>query len=145
MTRIWLVCWSALLLSSASWAADETRVSLLEQDVRELKRQVVTLSRQVDELRSRPARPEAGAALRPDRAPASDPERWVDSAKWNALRPGMSELEVVTLLGPPTQIRDENGARVLLYALEIGSTGFLGGSVVLRDRKVAEVRKPTLR
>ena len=26
-------------------------------------------------------------------------------------------------------MRDEQGARVLLYALEIGSSGFLGGSV----------------
>jgi len=33
---------------------------------------------------------------------------------------------------------------VLLYALEIGSSGFLGGSVTLRDRTVAEVRPPTL-
>ena len=56
----------------------------------------------------------------------------------------MGELEVIQLLGPPTSMRDENGARVLFYAMEIGPSGFLSGSVVVRDRTVAEVRKPEL-
>lgn len=41
-------------------------------------------------------------------------------------------------------MRDENGARVLLYAMEIGSSGFLGGSVTLRNRAVTAFRKPEL-
>ena len=56
----------------------------------------------------------------------------------------MNELEVIGLLGPPSSMRTECEARVLLYALEIGSSGFLVGSVVLHDRAVAEVRPPTL-
>jgi hypothetical protein len=56
----------------------------------------------------------------------------------------MSELEVITLLGPPTSLREQDGDRVLLYALEIGASGFLGGSVKLRDRAVTEVREPVL-
>ena len=45
----------------------------------------------------------------------------------------MSELEVIGLLGPPTSMREEGDARVLLYALEIGASGFLGGSITLRE------------
>ncbi len=75
-------------------------------------------------------------------APASD--QWIDAARWRQVRPGMNELEVIGLLGPPSSMRTEGEARVLLYALEIGSSGFLGGSVVLHDRAVAEVRPPTL-
>jgi hypothetical protein len=56
----------------------------------------------------------------------------------------MNVLEVIGSRGPPTSIRGEDGARVLLYAMEIGSTGFLGGSVKLRQRAVAEVVQPTL-
>ena len=56
----------------------------------------------------------------------------------------MSELDVISTLGPPTTIREESGSRVLRYAMEIGSSGFLGGSVTLRDRVVVEVRKPAL-
>jgi hypothetical protein len=42
-------------------------------------------------------------------------------------------------------MRQDGETRVLLYAMEIGSTGFLGGSVELRDRKVSAVLKPVLR
>jgi uncharacterized protein (TIGR00255 family) len=42
------------------------------------------------------------------------------------------------------QMRAEEGGRVLLYAKELGSSGFLGGSVRLRERAVVEVRAPTL-
>jgi hypothetical protein len=56
----------------------------------------------------------------------------------------MSELEVISSLGPPTSMREEGGARVLLYAMEIGVSGFLGGSVKLRERAVVEVAQPTL-
>ena len=62
-----------------------------------------------------------------------------------AVRPGMSELEVIAILGSPTSMRTEEGARVLLYALEIGASGFLVGSVRLRERSVESVQNPTLR
>ena len=70
---------------------------------------------------------------------------WLEAARWDRVRPGMSELEVIGILGPPTSMRQEGEARVLLYAMEIGSAGFLGGNVELRDRAVSEVHKPTLK
>jgi len=57
----------------------------------------------------------------------------------------MSELEVVSVLGPPSSMRSQAGTRVLLYAMEIGSSGFLGGSVTFRDRVVTEVQNPVLK
>jgi hypothetical protein len=139
--------WPAILLVLTALtvhAADDPRVSFLEQEVRNLHRQVDQLSRQVDRLTTRPDRPgTAGAA--PARPVTSDSTQWVDAALWKKIRPGMPELEVVGTLGPPTSMRTEDdGARVLLYAIEIGSSGFLGGSVLLRDRAVVEVRPPTL-
>jgi hypothetical protein len=132
-----------LLLPAVSWASDQHRISFLEQEVRNLQRQVLGLSRQIDELRTRPDRPTRSppaAFGRP--APVSD--QWIDAAKWRQLRSGMGELEVIELLGPPTSMREENGSRVLLYALEIGASGFLGGSVRLRERAVVEVSAPAL-
>jgi hypothetical protein len=41
-------------------------------------------------------------------------------------------------------MREEQATRLLLYAMEIGTSGFLVGSVSLRDRSVDSVRKPTL-
>ena len=135
-----------LLLSQVTLAADEGRISFLEQEVRNLQRQVQLLTRQVDELRSRPDRlPPAGSLpdAAPDKTGTSLP-RWVDAQRWRQVRPGMSELDVINSLGPPNTIRDEGSARVLFYAMELGSSRFLGGSVKLRQRAVFEVLPPTL-
>lgn len=131
------------LLPVAAHSADDGRVRYLEQEVRNLQRQVNELSRRIDGL-SRPALPSAGSPVREPRAQAALSDRWVDAGKWNQLRTGLGEIDVIRLLGPPTSMRDTPDGRVLFYALEIGSSGFLGGSVTLRDRVVTRVQKPVL-
>jgi hypothetical protein len=42
-------------------------------------------------------------------------------------------------------MRANDGEHVLLYAMEIGASGFLGGSVTQRDRSVRQVQTPQLR
>jgi hypothetical protein len=137
-----------LLLPLGASAADDARFSYLEQEIRNLQRQVQVLTRQLDEIRNRPERPEvqrSRAALpKPRAVPADDLPRWVDASIWRNLRPGMNELEVIGALGPPTSMRDESEARVLFYAMEIGASGFLGGSVKLRERAVVEIVQPAL-
>jgi len=137
-----------LILPLTASAADEGRISFLEQEVRNLQRQVQVLSRQVDELRLQPDRLEpksfVPAGTTQGAGSAADLPLWVNAALWRRVRPGMSEIEVIGALGPPTSMREEDGARVLLYAMEIGSTGFLGGSVKLRQRAVVEILPPTL-
>ncbi len=131
------------LMPMLASAADASRISFLEQEVRNLQRQVQALSRQVDEMRRRAPAPSVNPDAKRGAAVAAS-DRWMDAAKWDSLRAGMGELEVITLLGAPRSMRDEDGARVLLYAAEIGSSGFLGGSVTLRERVVTEVRRPAL-
>ena len=125
-------------------AADDGRVSFLEQEVRNLQRQMMSLTRRVDDLGARPS--SATERLDPPRARAlpDAPDQWLDAGKWRQLKQGMSELDVVSLLGPPTSMREVDGARVLFYALEIGASGFLGGSVRFRERAVSEIRTPVL-
>jgi hypothetical protein len=149
----------ALMLAPWAAAAQDHRVTYLEQEVRSLQRQVMALSRQVEQLSrpapERPALSDAHSAAQSseqasdrasthrasvDRANAA----WVNAGKWQRLRVGMGELEVIELLGPPTSMRQQDGARVLLYAMELGASGFLGGSVTFRDRAVSEIRKPEL-
>jgi hypothetical protein len=137
-----LVLSTLMLLAPFAATADDLRINQMEQDIRDLKRNVQTLTRQIDELRRQPASP--GARNLPSSPATAASTAWVDLAKWNRLRAGMSELEVISSLGPPTTMRDVDGVRVLRYALEIGSGGFLSGSVSLRDRVVVEVRKPEL-
>jgi hypothetical protein len=146
--RTLLIALLALLGQSALAADDATyRLMKLEQEVRNLDRQVQTLTRQLDELKQQTARAgdRSSTAPRSSTTPAASSGDWLQAARWDRVRPGMGELEVIGILGPPTSMRQEGETRVLLYAMEIGSTGFLGGSVELRDRKVSEVQRPVLR
>ena len=138
-----------VLLGQSAVAADDVtdRLMKLEQDVNNLERQVQTLTRQLDEQRQQLSR--SGDRSSPARAAsapaAASSTAWLEAARWNRVKQGMSELEVIDVLGPPTSMREESGARVLLYAMEIGSSGFLGGSVEFRDRAVTAVNKPVLK
>jgi hypothetical protein len=134
-----------LIVPVTALAADDARVTRLEQDVRTLQRDLQNLSRQIDQLRLQTTRPTADGRLPPPPPPVTDTSGWLDAAKWKKLRPGMSELDVISALGPPSSVREHDGARELLYAMEIGSSAFLGGSVRLRDRVVVEVQVPTLK
>lgn len=139
-----------LLLGQSTPAAEDVtyRLMKLEQDVRNLERQVQTLTRQLDEQRQQLSRPgeRSSAVTPPAREPAAaSSTAWLEAARWNRVRNGMSELEVINVLGPPTSMRAEDGKQVLLYAMEIGAAGFLGGSVEFRDRAVTAVNKPVLK
>jgi hypothetical protein len=131
----------------AAIPADDLKVSQLEQDVRDLQRQVQEQQRQIDALRAQLLRPTATAQPKPPAVAAveSNANAWVDSSRWQRIRAGMSELDVVNVLGKPTSMRVQDGARVLLYAMEIGSSGFLGGSVTFRDGVVTQVQNPVLK
>jgi hypothetical protein len=141
----YLILAPLLALISAFARADDFKIIKLEQDVRNLERQVGTLSRQIDELRVRLSR----SGERPVSAPSSAAEppssAWLVTSNWDRIRAGMSELEVINVLGPPTSMRVDDDARVLLYALEIGTGGFLSGSLTLKERQVVDVERPTLK
>jgi cell division septum initiation protein DivIVA len=150
MRNLLLALLAAPLLATNALAQDDVtyRLMKLEQDVRNLERQVQTLTRQLDELRQQSAR--AGERGAPDTRPAAAPAAasstaWLEAARWDRLRKGMSEMEVIGILGPPSSMRQEGDARVLLYAMEIGAANFLSGSVEFRDQAVSEVHKPALR
>lgn len=148
--------WTAVLLLCPLVAtAQDLRTSRLEQEVRQLQREVLGLSQLVSQMRARieapgpvapsaPALPRAGQPT-VDVTPGPVPPQWVDATRWQRLRTGMPELEVLGELGPPSSMRVEGDERVLLYALEIGRSGFLAGSIRLRDRRVSAVETPVLK
>jgi hypothetical protein len=72
---------------------------------------------------------------------------WLNLANWDRITSGTSETEVLQVLGVPNTVRSASDGRVrtLLYAIELGTGGFLGGSVVLTERRVTEINKPALR
>lgn len=98
--------------------ADNYKLMKIEQDVRNLERQMQELSRQMADLqqgnsRARDLPTTAGRAA--PLQPGSPP--WLDIDNWNRLRVGMSEMEVIAALGPPTSMRGDPDSRTLLYAM----------------------------
>jgi outer membrane murein-binding lipoprotein Lpp len=144
-TVLTLLLFSAPLLVGA---ADDLKVSQLEQSVLNLQREVSALSQQLDELRRQIALTDKqpavslGSTASSPLAPAN--KLWLDAARWKQVKAGMGELDVIGLLGPPASTRVENQVRLLLYGMEIGG-GFLAGNVALRDRVVIKVEVPVLR
>jgi hypothetical protein len=138
----------AVVLPTAG--ADEVRIEQLRQDVRELNRVVREQARQIERLEREIERLKAAStAGRPRSAQtaAADLEvPWLASGRWKKVVEGMSEAEVVALLGPPTAVRGEPPAsKTLLYTLELEGTGFLSGSVRLENGRVQEISEPQLR
>ena len=138
-----------LLLGQSAPAADDDtyRLMKLEQDVRNLERQVQTLTRQLDEQRQQLSRAgdRSSPAGRPSAVAGTSSTAWLEAGRWDRVKTGMSELDVVNVLGPPASIRVDGDTRVMLYAMEIGASGFLGGSVEFRDHAVTAVNKPSLK
>jgi hypothetical protein len=128
--------------------AQDYKVIKLEQDVRNLEQQVRELSRQIAELRSR-----SGTASPLIQVPERDRETqpgsppWLQVKRWQGLRVGMSELQVIEALGPPTSARvaADGDNSTLFYALEIATERFLGGSVELQDHRVTRINTPVLK
>jgi hypothetical protein len=146
MKSAFLFC--VFLLANVANAADDFRVMKLEQDMRNLERQVQMLQRQLSELQQQSGSAARTYAPRPEREPSTneDAEKWLSTAAWDRVRAGMSELQVVEILGKPTAVRpDAEERRALLYTLEIGTTGFLTGSISFDAGKVVAIQKPALR
>ena len=142
------ICFALLLTLAWPLTAQEDnfRIMKLEQDVRNLERQVGDLSRQVEDLKQQLTRPDMQAPKGPKPGAASAaPAAWINAGNWDRVRSGMSELEVISILGLPTSMRTNDRNRVLLYATEIGPSDFLSGSVTLRDGEVTEVTQPVLK
>ena len=137
------------MLSAAGLAsaADDYKVIKLEQDVRRLEQQVRDLSREIADLRRQTGAPRISAPREQEKPAPSTSPPWLQARNWQRLRVGMTELEVIDALGPPTSTRapGDGTARILFYALEIDTGSFLGGSVELRDRRVVEINTPVLK
>ena len=128
-------------------AADDFKVIKLEQDVINLQRRVDELSRQLDQLRQRSAVSGTSRSMAEGPGPTAEaPPRWLSAANWQRVHPGMSELEVIEILGPPASVRTNSpDARTLLYAMELGPSAFLGGSVAFAAGQVVDLQVPVLK
>ena len=146
--------WALVAILWCAPAAADLKVDQLEQDVRDLKQELFRQQRRIDKLEGDLLRSNSMPRRRVDvpspgiEEAAAEPTRaWLSAANWERVRTGMSESEVLEILGPPTTLRksDDGAKATLFYALEIGTGSFLAGSVALANKQVVEIAKPALR
>lgn len=129
--------------------ADDVRERQLELDVEQLRRELQSQSRRIDQLERGSMRStERSVSSTAQNAPLPPPKvaPWLMSANWERVRTGMTPEEVAKILGPATSERaGDGGVTLLLYALEIQEGVFLAGRVEIQAGKVSAVQKPALR
>lgn len=147
VTRSWWLSAALSLLFISPAPADELRERQLELDLAQLRRELLAQTRRIDELErlvrlDLPPRTSQRGAKAPEAAPG-----WLVVGNWNRVKPAMTELEVIAILGTPSSVRagSDGSSRTLLYALEIGTGVFLAGSVDVGPNGVEKVSKPALR
>lgn len=136
--------------------AVDARIDALEKEVAELERLVAEQGRRIAALEERlaptqvaPAEetvPQSAEHASPEPPPPRDADvpLWTVAANWQKLHTGMSEAEVVKLLGPPSATREIGFSRTLVYRGDVPGSGAARGEVKLKDGKVSEVDPPDL-
>jgi hypothetical protein len=136
-----------------AFADDAARVSRLESEIQQLRAQVDEQNRRIQRLEAELARRSGGSpsAAAPRRAASDDgarkpapagPQPWHSPAPWSRVGKGMSEDEVVALLGEPTAVESVEGFKTLFYRGATAAGASVNGMVNLRDERVVAVVMP---
>ena len=143
MLRISAVCILGLLGLSpiASAQAHDSRLDQLEQETAQLKATVAEQGRRITDLENTIKALQAALIPTPKPIPPPTPP-WYEPSNWTLIRAGMSEAEVVGILGPPSGVEAETDVRTLLYETGSSDTRSLHGSVTLVDDRVTAAQPP---
>jgi hypothetical protein len=138
---------ASLLLLTYGIAAAQTRdprvddlikeTAQLKQKIADQDARITELERAVKFLQS----VAAPAPPKPEPIPAPTPA-WHRPVNWTQIKTGMSEADVVAILGPPTSVDSSIDSRTLVYAPDAKSTSTLKGSVTLVDDRVSAMTPP---
>ena len=143
MLRTLAVCILGLLGLSpfVSAQARDSRIDQLVKETTQLKATVADQGRRINELENTLKALQAALIPTPKPIPPPTPA-WEEPSNWVSIRPGMSEAQVVQILGPPTNVEAENDVRKLLYETGSAATRSLKGSVTLTDDRVTAAQPP---
>jgi len=134
-----------LLLAMSAIAtaqARDPRVDELTKETAQLKQRITDQDARIAELEKAVKFLQSAAApQKPEPIPGPTPA-WHRPASWNLIKTGMSEAQVVSVLGPPTSVDSSIDQRTLIYAPDSRSTSTLKGSVTLIDDRVSAMTPP---
>jgi hypothetical protein len=136
---LWLLYLTLPLTAMAQ--ARDPRVDALTTEMAQLKRTIADQDQRIAALEKAVKALQAVAAPVPERIPAPTPP-WYQASNWNLIKQGMSEAQVVAILGPPTLAESVTDMRTLYYKPDPRSTTTLNGSISLQDDRVTAMMPP---
>ena len=130
-----------LVCGIATAQTRDPRVDELTKETAQLKRRITDQEARIAELEKAVKFLQSAAAPMPTPIPSETPP-WHRPANWSLIKTGMSEAQVVGILGPPTSVDSSIDKRTLLYTPDMKSTSPLKGSVTLIDDRVSAMAPP---
>jgi hypothetical protein len=136
---IWLLFLTLPLTVLAQ--ARDPRVDALTMEMAQLKSTIADQEQRITALEKTVKALQAVATPVPESIPGPTPP-WQLASNWNLIKKGMSEAQVVEILGPPTLAEAVTDMRTLYYKPDPRSTTTLTGSVTLLDDRVTASMPP---
>jgi SmpA / OmlA family len=119
----------------------DPRVDELTKETAQLKHRVADQEARIAELERAVKVLQSAAAPMPAPIPSPTP-LWHRASNWTQIKVGMSEAQVVAILGSPTNVDSSIDKRTLLYEPDARSTSPLKGSVTLIGDRVTAMTPP---
>ena len=137
----------------AAFADDVTRMSQLESEIQQLRRQIDDQNRRIQRLedalssRSGSGRDAAQQRRAPNvtqapESPTSTRQLWHSPDAWTRVATGMTSVQVSAILGAPTSVDSVDALKTMFYRGTTPAGVQLSGLVNLRDDRVVAVNKP---
>jgi len=130
----------------AQLPVSDARVHQLESEVTRLQSELDAQARRIEVLEQAARIAPPASLLAPGARQDSSPA-WLVSSSWDRIKPGMTALEVISILGRPTSTRhsDDGKLTLMFYAMELGPNAFLSGTIRVNDSGVVEISRPVLK
>jgi len=141
LCMVWLLYLNLPLTAMAQ--ARDPQIDELKKETAQLKVMIADQERRIAELEKMVKALQAVAAPVPAAIPSATPP-WRRASNWILIKKGMSEAQVVEILGPPTSVDSSIDVRTLLYQPDSHFSSTLSVSVTLTDDRVTAAKPPAI-
>lgn len=126
----------------------DATIENLRKEIRLLKKEITEQNKRIERLEQELINLKNFLKLKAESKEIQSPvvystgSGWKEPSNWDRIRDGMSEKQVVSILGKPTSIEDSGVFRTLFYQGEVSGSGYISGNVKLTDDRVYFINKP---
>ena len=138
-----LTCFSLLTPQDVLGQTNEDRIASLQ-------REIAAQAQRISRLEAEVARLTAALGVTPAPQPTGARSRvaprgaWMTAAPWGRIKRGMSERQVISILGSPTKREVDSIKITLFYQGEVADSGYVSGNIQLwlDDNRVWSINRP---